>query len=559
MQKIFTTFLMTVLLGSLPAAVFAQEAASSANYKIQSDSINFLGGRTESQNFALEGTGGEDGAGFSASANFGMNAGYELMHIDIVPPNQVATTTVIDLTWNQMEITWADTFDDYGVTRYYIYRNGARIADVPAFPRDYVDRKLKANTEYLYNVSAVDEAGNEGPRSATTTVHTLKEPLPGGPANPSVSDVVLNDLEISSNDTNVVLSFSTFAGYKADVSWGADATYSLGRIAHDTFEQKHLFLLTGLKPGTEYVAKIVLTDGATHKTVFENIHFRTTYVPLVNLPANPKNFVARATDTSIDLSWVMPEDVRILSVKLVRSAKSYPQSASDGEVIFEGSAEQFSDTDVNVGTKYYYTLFSVDQAGNLSSGIVADAMILAPGQNATTTAPFENIQMAGTVDPKIAGLTMKDFLFIQSGESLKVENDTVTVDGTENLTIALKTYRLPQVLKTIAATFVIPASEGRKAQSFTVILRLDDAKKRYESTIAPLAVAEVFGLKLSIIDFKNQGLKKISGKLISLLPAGFAPMTSETKRFLGWTGGAALLAVVAWWFERRKMISITHV
>lgn len=53
---------------------------SSSNYKIESDSVNFGGGLSESASYRLESTAGEVATGDSSSASFRLHAGYQQMH-----------------------------------------------------------------------------------------------------------------------------------------------------------------------------------------------------------------------------------------------------------------------------------------------------------------------------------------------------------------------------------------------------------------------------------------------------------------------------------------------
>lgn len=53
--------------------------------------------------------------------------------------------------------------------------------------------------------------------------------------------------------------------------------------------------------------------------------------------------------------------------KIVRSTSAYPQSVSDGMVVYDGTAETFTDNDLNPLTNYYYSAFSYDDLGNTSS------------------------------------------------------------------------------------------------------------------------------------------------------------------------------------------------
>jgi hypothetical protein len=74
---------------------------------------------------------------------------------------------------NSIELNWERNAEaDLG--GYRVYRgegNGAleKIADVPAVP-SYSDRKVEHGKTYRYAITAVDQAGNESPRSATVEV-----------------------------------------------------------------------------------------------------------------------------------------------------------------------------------------------------------------------------------------------------------------------------------------------------------------------------------------------------------------------------------------------------
>jgi hypothetical protein len=63
----------------LSYAVSFADTMSSTNYRIQSDSANFGGGRSVSSSYKLQDTAGEIATGPSSSANFNLRAGYQQM------------------------------------------------------------------------------------------------------------------------------------------------------------------------------------------------------------------------------------------------------------------------------------------------------------------------------------------------------------------------------------------------------------------------------------------------------------------------------------------------
>jgi hypothetical protein len=85
-SAVLTVFVLTSLqLG------FAQ-VATSTNYQLQSDSINFGGGLSTSTNYQQESTFGEIGTGQSSSTNYMLRAGYQQMqevYLSITAPTDI--------------------------------------------------------------------------------------------------------------------------------------------------------------------------------------------------------------------------------------------------------------------------------------------------------------------------------------------------------------------------------------------------------------------------------------------------------------------------------------
>jgi hypothetical protein len=76
----------------------AQEVMSSTNYKLESDSINFAGGRSVSGSYIIEDTAGEIATGISSSTNFTMKAGYQqnsVVTLSLTPASNVTMSPSI--------------------------------------------------------------------------------------------------------------------------------------------------------------------------------------------------------------------------------------------------------------------------------------------------------------------------------------------------------------------------------------------------------------------------------------------------------------------------------
>ncbi|PJA33204.1 MAG: hypothetical protein CO185_00130 [Candidatus Zambryskibacteria bacterium CG_4_9_14_3_um_filter_42_15] len=543
-----TKFFLT--LGSLASSlsllvptslVLAQEAMSSNTYAIQSDSINFAGLLSESASYSLEDTSGEIATGNIASTNFAGEIGYQAMLLlvsgDTTPPSQPPSISSTPLTSTRVEVTWGESSDNVAVTRYYIYRDGARVADVGVFPRSFTDTGLTPDTLYSYNVSAVDDALNESLRSATTTARTLSSPqTPSGSTSP-----LLYNFSIIPTDTLALIKFDTTVAVKVSISWGTDTNYDSGTLSLDTLSSNHSFLLSGLSPARTYFLKINLTRQDGYVVTYEDIVFSTLQLPNVLTLPNVTDFQAVANDKDISLSWVLPNDPSIVGVKVLRSKEFYPSSVSDGELIFDGIGTGYRDVAVEKGIRYYYTIFTRDLSNNFSSGAVADVYILLPGEVFEPVFPLENIEIVGNVDPIIAALKLDDFLFIQDGKIISVGLNQVRIDGDKNFTVALQAYRVPQILKTIAVTL---ATQGENPKYFTFILKINKDGTRYEAVVAPLGVTRTYVLKITVIDFKNRGLKKLEGLVIVSSQMALDALNMEDKKALVYGVGFILVIIL---------------
>ena len=233
------------------------------------------------------------------------------------------------------------------------------------------------------------------------------------------------------------------------------------------------------------------------------------------------SFTATPKEKTILLKWNNPISPTFSEVRIVRSKSFYPSDPSDGEVVYEGAEQVFEDSDVEAGTRYYYTLFAKDLNGNFSSGILASARIqiageLIPSEENT----FPNLPPASNVDPLITALTFFDFDFIQNGARLSSVNgkESVLIDGTKDLTVSLDYRKVPEVLKTIAITLTDPTDSEK---TFSFLLRVNKDKTLYTATIGALGNSGIYKVNISIVDYKNRGLKTIAGQLVASAEAAF--------------------------------------
>lgn len=331
-------------------------------------------------------------------------------------------------------------------------------------------------------------------------------------------------LAVTTTHNSAIVFFRTNESATAVLSWGKTLEYELGSIAEIDFGIEHSVLIPDLEPETNYSFKIELRDEARNLNKIENQKFTTLVLPDLIPPANVSNFEISVVDgAALKLDWQNPIDPDFNRVRIVKSTKFFPMNINDGETIFEGKGETLLDKNILRGTRYYYTIFAFDASGNYSSGAVASGIIAVPGIVPPPEFPPE--LPSELVPAEIEKITITDFNFFQKGKRLAVVEEKIQVVSEEPLEIKLDYKKVPEVLKTILVTLAEPEENGK---TFSFLLKVNKEKTDYEAILAPLKKSGIYGVTVSILDFKNQTLKKIK---TALLVSGLEAAVTETVPF----------------------------
>jgi hypothetical protein len=101
---------------------------------------------------------------------------------DTSAPSVPTNVTATPVSASGIDLAWAASTDNVGVTGYRIYRDGATTPLATVTGTSYHDTGLTASTSYSYRVSAVDAAGNNsGPSSPAATAQTKPASTAGTP------------------------------------------------------------------------------------------------------------------------------------------------------------------------------------------------------------------------------------------------------------------------------------------------------------------------------------------------------------------------------------------
>jgi len=112
---------------------------------------------------------------------------------DIQAPTTPGTPIAASKTDTSVNLTWAASSDNVGVSRYDVYRNGTKVGSTAT--ASYIQSALNANTAYTYYVIAYDATGNASSPSGTLSVTT-------NAANPTP---VVNKLVLINADTDTAV------------------------------------------------------------------------------------------------------------------------------------------------------------------------------------------------------------------------------------------------------------------------------------------------------------------------------------------------------------------
>lgn len=163
-----------------------------------------------------------------------------------VPTNLTATA----VSPSQVNLSWAVSADNVGVTGYQIYRNGVGIGATDAATDS--DTGLNAGATYTYAVAAFDAAGNISALSATASATT-----PPGDITPPSVPTNLQSLNVGSNSATVAWTASTddvaVAGYEVFRNGNLVATTAMSSYSD-----------TGLSASTTYVYTVAAYDSSNN-------------------------------------------------------------------------------------------------------------------------------------------------------------------------------------------------------------------------------------------------------------------------------------------------------
>ena len=305
-------------------------------------------------------------------------------------PPSAPTNLTATVNGSNVNLTWDAVAD---ATSYNVYRDGSLIASPTT--NAFTDTTLADGT-YLYEVSAVDDAG-ESTSKASVSATVNNEP-PTAPTN----------LTASANADNVNLTWNTVD----------DATsynvYRDSSLLEST--TTNTFTDTTLADGT-YLYEVSAVDDAGESTSKASVSATVNNEP----PSAPTNLTATVNGSNVNLTW-----------DAVADATSY-NVYRDGSLIASPTTNAFTDTTLADGT-YLYEVSAVDDAGESTSKASVSATVnneppTAP-TNLTASANADNVNLTwNTVADATSYNVYRDSSLLES-TTTNTFTDTALADGT---------------------------------------------------------------------------------------------------------------------------------
>lgn len=442
----------------------------------------------------------------------------QLVGSDTIAPTVPASVTATPIAFSQIDVAWDASTDDQNLTGYQLFRDAVQIATTSL--TTYSDTGLTASTTYTYTVKAYDWFFNISSSSLPAATTTLAVPVVvvATTTNPTVTgtrtSVSLMDLSVEPSQTHVQIAWTTNVYARYALRWGKQSTYELGFVQNETFKKNHTTTITDLEPGTLYMYELVAYNQQGREYVLARDSFSTSAPEDTQAPANVAHLSAAIQDDSVYLSWSNPPDDDFDKVRIVRSYMFYPGSPASGYIAYEGTGESF--VDVRALQDYstqYYTIFTYDILGNISSGAVIAVRASESVFEDVQTPPLET-PVATTTDQTATTtsstpLSFSDIEVVQYGAIITTTEDVARVDNRGPVTLRIPYALLPEHLKTIVVSV-----GGLGAEPVSYLLRVNNDTTAYQAVVPPQEEIGTRTLSFVVYDFQTEVLTEFAGALM---------------------------------------------
>lgn len=355
----------------------------------------------------------------------------------------------------------------------------------------------------------------------------------GGGTETVIPPNTISEVSVYPDTTSAIISWKTSFVTVGTLVWGATVEYESGSVSEINYTLVHRVKIENLIPGQKYFYRIDAQDTRARVATAGPLEFTTKTEPDTRPPSNVRNLTGTVQGDVIQLVWVNPSDPDFAGVRVMRSETGFPLDPLQGRLVYEGTGNYFSDSNIVLGKTYYYTVFARDIAGNSSSGSVV-MVIYKKESQVVVIEPFP--QPTPSNNEQIRNLTLLDFDVIQRGDKVSFTDDTIKLDERDDVILSIDKSKVPANTKGLAITLEDPSNPNIRQ---TYLLTENKANKTFEAAIENFKIGGIYRFNIAVFNRADEVQKKIPGNFVvprTPLPehAGFedVPLTETLLPFI---------------------------
>jgi len=207
---------------------------------------------------------------------------------------------------------------------------------------------------------------------------------------PVISGVTSGDF----NQNGGSVTWSTDEPATSQVEYGLTTAYGSSTSVNAALEISHSQVVSGLDAGTTYHYRVRSVDAAGNAAVSSDKTFTTPDSTAPNFPSNSVLSIVATSMTTVQVSWPAATDnVAVTGYTVTRAPQNDPEAVVTVASV-NAATRNFTDSGLNPGESYVYTILARDAANNLSLPLSGGVALPAPDTQAPS-APA-NLQSSTT-------------------------------------------------------------------------------------------------------------------------------------------------------------------
>lgn len=468
---------------------------------------------------------------------------------DETPPSVPSPFGATAVTSDQIDLVWGASTDDTALSGYRVFRDAVQIATTTL--TTFSDTGLTADTAYTYHVDAFDIFYNYSTSSDFATATTLVEVITPPPATTTPSTdssggfataLSINSLIVTPAQFATMFQWTTNLPTRYVIRWGRTDSYELGSVHGGQYLFDHTTVITDLEIATRYFYELEAIVGINGQKAIKRGEFTTSgTIPDQAIP-NVLGLQAGIENDSVRLWWNNPSWTEFQKVRIVRSHLFYPQNATDGMVLYDGTDEGYFDEDVFLDRDtWYYAIFVYDKNGRTSSGatvmVSKDGGVLVPPEGSSDEVDLFAMNVA-----------------LSQGKTTSYLHDPDPFLALEPLFVSIPVTAVPRHLKSIIVTVTHPS---RQNQSSSYLLKINPAGTAYETLLPPALEAGQSRLTVTLYNYELATVRTVSNIIIFEIDPRVLPLPDWLKALfphLLWICFLLLVLILIlsrWWREKK--------